>query len=47
MGNGRHRHAVYRLRGDRIDRILARAGDKVTCQAGELGSMANLRHGCR
>jgi signal peptidase I len=32
----RGRHAVYRLQGDRIDRILARAGDSVTCVDGEL-----------
>jgi hypothetical protein len=28
--------AVYRLQGDRIDRILAKAGQKVTCSQGEL-----------
>ena len=28
--------AIYRLQGDRIDRILARGGDKVTCSQGEL-----------
>jgi signal peptidase I len=29
-------HGFYRLQGDRIDRILAQAGDSVTCVAGEL-----------
>ena len=28
--------AIFRLQGDRIDRILARGGDKVTCVQGEL-----------
>jgi signal peptidase I len=27
---------IYRLQGDRIDRILARAGDKVSCAGGKL-----------
>ena len=27
---------MYRLQGDRVDRILARAGDKVTCDRGKL-----------
>ena len=30
------RPAIYRLQGDRVDRILAQAGDKVTCDQGKL-----------
>ncbi|MGO9109450.1 MAG: S26 family signal peptidase [Thermoguttaceae bacterium] len=30
------RHAIYRLQGDRIDRVLARAGDQVICAEGKL-----------
>ena len=29
------RQAIYRLQGDRIDRILAQAGQKVTCKQGK------------
>jgi signal peptidase I len=28
--------AIYRLQGDRVDRILARAGQRVTCRGGKL-----------
>ena len=35
-GGPEGRGMIYRLRGDRIDRILARAGDKVTCHQGKL-----------
>jgi signal peptidase I len=36
MAGPRGYPTIYRVQGDRIDRILARAGDKVTCDQGRL-----------
>ena len=47
QGAGRYA-AIYRLQGDRVDRILAKAGEQSDLRArGSCWSMDNLRRGCR